>query len=198
MRVREPRPPTPRTGERGMTLAELLVALTLLGMLSVMMMGGLRFGARAWERTEESSGHMNAVVRTHAFLRARLSETTRPDAVTGEADRLTFSALWLTALGAANLYEFELFHRDGEALVLAWRPMPDEDAAPEELSGERTLLEGVTGLEIAYFGQPPGYPAADWLDRWEPDWPAPLLVRIEAELAHPRRDWPTLTVGLPG
>lgn len=183
--------------EKGMTLAELLVALTLLGMLSVMMMGGLRFGARSWERTEESSRHVNATVRVHAFLRGRLSETSRPDDVTGETDNLAFSALWMAALGGAGFYEFELTRRD-EALVLAWRPVADENADSDDLSGERTLLEGVTGLEIAYFGQPPGYPAAEWLDRWEPGWGAPRLIRIEAELADPRRDWPTLTVGLPG
>lgn len=190
-----------RPAEKGMTLAELLVALTLLGMLSLMMMGGLRFGVRAWERTEESSAHVNATVRTHAFLRARLAETSRPDAVTGDADSLTFSALWMAALGGAGFYEFELTRRD-EALVLAWRPVPDDDAAAErvddDLSGERTLLEGVRGLEIAYFGQPPGYPAGEWLGRWEPGWAAPRLIRIEADLADPRQDWPTLTVGLPG
>lgn len=198
MRVREPRPLTPRPGERGMTLAELLVALTLLGMLSVMMMGGLRFGARAWERTQLSSEQVNATVRTHAFLRARLTETARPDSISGEAGRLAFSALWMAALGGAGLYDFELRHRRDEGLILTWRPADSEGPAAQELTGERVLLEDASRLEIAWFGQPPGYPAAEWLDRWEPDWPAPLLVRIEADFANPRRDWPTLTVGLPG
>jgi len=188
-----------------MTLAELLVALTLLGMLSVMMMGGLRFGARAWERTEEASAEINAIVRTHAFLRARLSGTARPGSVNGEADRLSFTALWMTALGGGGFYEFELTRRD-EALVLAWRPAPDADesdavtpgGAADELSGERVLLDGVSGLEVAFHGQPPGHPAPEWTDRWEPGWPSPQLVRIRAAFTDPRVSWPTLTVGLPG
>lgn len=190
----------PHRRERGMTLAELLVALTLLGMLSVMMMGGLRFGARAWERTQESSDRINAAVRSHAFLRARLSETARPEAVSGEPGRLAFSALWLTALGGAGFYEFELTRRD-DALVLAWRPALEEPGSgdvSDELSGERVLLDGVTGFEVSWFGQPPGYPEAEWMDRWEPGWVAPRLIRVEAALADPRRSWPTLTVGLPG
>lgn len=186
-----------------MTLAELLVALTLLGMLSVMMMGGLSFGARAWERTEEASGQINAIVRTHAFLRARLSEAT---AVAGETDRLGFTALWMTALGGGGFYEFALSRRDDDALVLAWRPASGDGAnaagvggeSPDGLSGERVLLDGVTGLRVAWFGQPPGHPTAEWMERWEIDWTAPRLVRIEATLADPRRAWPTLTVGLPG
>lgn len=192
--------PRPRRRERGMTLAELLVALTLLGMLSLMMMGGLRFGTRVWERTQESSDRINATVRSHAFLRARLSETARPEAVIGEPGRLAFTALWLTALGGAGFYEFELTHRD-EAIVLAWRPAAGEEGTgdvPDELSGERVLLDGVTRLEVAWFGQPPGNPEAEWLDRWETDWAAPRLIRIEADLADPRQSWPTLTVGLPG
>jgi general secretion pathway protein J len=180
-----------------MTLAELLVALTLLGMLSVMMMGGLSFGGRAWERTEEASEQVNAVVRSHAFLRARLTEGVRPGSLTGEAGRLTFASLWMGALGAGGFYEFELTRRD-EALVLAWRPAPGEDGEdvepPEELTGERVLIEGVTGLAVAFFGQPPGRPAAEWVDRWEEGWVTPRLIRVEAERADPRGIWPVLTV----
>ena len=191
-----------RAHERGMTLAELLVALTLLGMLSVMMMGGLRFGGRAWESTEEASEQVNAVVRSHAFLRTRLTENLSPGSLTGEAERLTFSALWMGALGAGGFYEFELTRRD-DALVLAWRPAPDEEGEdagepPEELTGERVLLEGVTDLRIAFFGQPAGFPAAEWMERWEEGWTTPRLVRVEADLADPRHGWPVLTVELPG
>lgn len=191
----------PRSAERGMTLAELLVALTLLGMLSVLMIGGLRFGARAWERTGDASEQTNAVVRTHAFLRARLGEGVRADSVTGDAGSLTFTSLWMGALGAGGYYRFELSRRGG-SLVLAWRPAPHEDAPasepPEALSGERVLLEGVADLKIAYFGQPPGYPESEWVDRWEDGWITPRLVRIDAGLADGRPGWPTLTVELPG
>ena len=185
-----------------MTLAELLVALTLLGMLSVMMMGGLRFGARAWERTEEASAQTNAVVRTHAFLRARFAGAVRAGSVTGESDRLSFTALWMTALGGGGFYAFELTLRDEDALVLAWRPAPGEEdegeAPPEELTGERVLLEGATRLRVAWFGQPPGYAAPEWMDRWDAEWGAPELIRVDVDRADPRHGWPTLTVGLPG
>ena len=36
-------------GAAGFTLVELLVAMTLLGFLTVLLFGGLRFGTRAWE-----------------------------------------------------------------------------------------------------------------------------------------------------
>jgi general secretion pathway protein J len=192
-----------RPGERGMTLAELLVAMTLLGMLSLMMLGGLRFGARSWERAQESSTTLNATVGLQGFLRARLSETARPDSVAGEADRLTFTGLWMTSLGGGGLYEFELSHRDGEELVLSWRPAPvGEDAAPgpdvAALAGERVVLDGISKLEIVYFGQPRGYREPEWFDRWDSETGAPLLVQIGAVFSDPRQNWPILTVGLPG
>ena len=40
----------PHDGEAGFTLLELLISMTLLGLLMLVVLGGLRFGARAWER----------------------------------------------------------------------------------------------------------------------------------------------------
>jgi general secretion pathway protein J len=192
-----------RRRDSGMTLAELLVAMTLLALLSLMMLGGLRFGSRSWERTQESSEALNGMVGVQSFLRARLSETARPETVSGAADRLSFVALWMTSLGGAGLYEFELSRGDDDALVLSWRPAPageDPSLRTEDpaLSGERVVLEGVEKLEIAYFGQPRGYREPEWFDEWQADQGAPQLVRIGAELYDPRQHWPVLIVGLPG
>ena len=41
----------------GFTLVELLVATTLLALLSVVLFGGLRFGARAWEVVTMTEGN---------------------------------------------------------------------------------------------------------------------------------------------
>jgi len=189
-----------------MTLAELLVAMTLLGLLSLMMLGGLRFGVRSWERTQESSRAINAMVGTQDFLRKHLAETVRPESVWGAADRLTFTGLWMTSLGGAGLYAFTLSHRDDDAMVLSWQPAASEgDAAPATdnaadntaLTGERVMLEGVKRLKIAYFGQPRGYREPEWFDNWPADKGGPLMVRIEAELEDPRQSWPALIVGLP-
>jgi len=192
-----------------MTLAELLVAMTLLGLLSLMMLGGIRFGARSWERTQESSDALNTMVGLQSFLRTHLGETARPNGVHGDAEHLTFTAVWMTALGGGGLYEFELSRQrgeeaaDGGKLALSWRPAPGGDEANQlrdvaALTGERVMLEGIDALAIAYYGQPRGSADPEWFTEWAPEMGAPFLVRIEAELADPRQHWPPLIVGLPG
>ena len=41
-----------RAAERGFTLLELLVAITLLGLLMAALFGGLRLGTRVWETAD--------------------------------------------------------------------------------------------------------------------------------------------------
>ena len=182
-----------------MTLVELLVALTLLGLLSVMMMGGLGFGVRAWERTEAHSDRLNAVTRLHGFLRERLSATPRPQSVHGDAGSLAFSALWPAAIGGTGFYDFALVPDGDGALVLSWTPAVGEEDPPPDpaLSGARTLLPETTGFAVAYFGWTTGEPEPRWHDRWETGAEPPLLVRLD--IAVPGTGaLPPLSVELPG
>jgi general secretion pathway protein J len=182
------------SGQRGFTLIELLVALTLLGMVSLMILGGLRFGSRTWERTIESSENLNAVVATQRFLRARLSEAS--GAVGGAHDRIWFESVWLSSLGAGGVYRFELTLTEEDALLLSWRPADEEEEPREELVGDRELLTGVEAFEVGYFGAPDGEEEAAWSDVWEIEDRPPLLVRIELRLQDARRTWPPLIVAL--
>ena len=185
--------------ERGMTLVELLVALTLLGLLSVMMMGGLSFGVRSWERTEAHSDRLNAIVRLHGFLRERLSATPRPESVHGDAETLAFAALWPAAIGGTGFYDFTLAPDEEGALVLSWTPvLGEEDAPPDEaLVGSRTLLPGTTGFAVSYFGAAAEETEPRWHDSWEPGDTPPALVRVDIAVAG-TGDLPPLSVGLPG
>lgn len=188
-----------RRRERGMTLVELLVALTLLGMLSVMMVGGLSFGVQSWERTEAHSDRLNAVVRLHAFLRDRLSETARPGSVHGDSERLAFSALWPTAIGGTGFFDFTLARAADGPLVLAWSPAAGEGDPPpdEDLAGERAILPQPTRFAVSYFGRTVDEAEPRWHERWEPGADPPSLVRIDLAVAG-TGDLPPLSVGLPG
>lgn len=180
--------------EHGFTLIELLVALSLLGMVSLMIIGGIRFGSRTWERTVSSSENLNAVVATQRFLRARLSEAVGQ--VGGGGDSLFFESVWLSSLGAGGLYRFELGLTENGALLLSWRPADIEEEPPVELVGERELLTGVVALEIGYFGAPEGEEAPVWTDAWEVEDRRPRLVSVVLRFEDARRSWPPLIVAL--
>ncbi len=68
--ARGPRHPV----DQGFTLLELLVAITLLGLLMAALFGGLRLGARVWETGETRLDASARVQIVQDFLRQRLAE----------------------------------------------------------------------------------------------------------------------------
>lgn len=199
----------------GFTLVELLVAITLLGMLMAALFGGLRLGARVWETADE---RLDASMRTQVvqdFIRQRLAEmlpleTIPPElaaearsepAFIGTTAAMRFASPLPEHLGA-GVYLMELALAEGGAvdgtgsLVLRWRPFEADGQALEEVAPEeRVLLENVQALELAYFGtidpaQPPG-----WWQGWEGQAHLPRLISVR--LLFPERDpraWPELIV----
>ena len=58
----------------GFTLVELLVAITLLGLIAVALSGALRFGARVWDVGTERGAQSSRVEAAQNFLRRRIAE----------------------------------------------------------------------------------------------------------------------------
>src|SRR5271154_905764 len=61
-----------RNSQAGFTLLELLVSLTLLGFLFVLLFGGLRFGTRAWERSDSTSDSTRDVLLAQSIVRREI------------------------------------------------------------------------------------------------------------------------------
>ncbi len=74
-------------GQRGFTLLELLVAVSVFALLSVMMYGGLSFGVRAWERVGEADTRQSDVQLVQNLLRRAFAEV-QPVEVGGPRRRL--------------------------------------------------------------------------------------------------------------
>ncbi len=200
----------------GFTLIELLVALMLLGLVSVVLLGGLRVGTRAWEAGETRAGRLAQVQAVQALLRRRLVQAVLPGAegrksgfsaehaaFVGTVDTLRFVALVPSRIGIGGFYLFELSVADeGDAprLELAWRLFrPDEpegfDQPEPGLGGSRVLIEGIERAAFGYFGVEDVGQEAEWLDRWDEEAGLPALVAIE--VAFPNgdpRSWPDLVV----
>jgi general secretion pathway protein J len=196
----------------GFTLLELLVAITLLGVLMAALFGALRLGARVWE---SSDAKLDAGARVHVvqdFLRRQLSQTMPfveaiegPRAsdgllFIGEQDRLRFVSLLPEHLGAgASLMELGLskpaqLGAPGN-LVFRWRPLGQtSEAGTTPPTEERILIEGVERLEIAYFGGSLVDQELGWWRQWQQQ-SLPTLIRLRVDFAEgDGRPWPELLV----
>jgi general secretion pathway protein J len=189
--------------EGGFTLVELLVSLTLLGMLSLVLLGGLHFGRSVWQASETKTA---AVDRIRAFQAAFASELQRayPEIdetnasegskvkFDGEKDHLTFltpsptnsgilvktklqQQLSGVGLHLVELRQAELARAGGESLVDAHLPV-------------------ITSVRLSYFGSVKDNEAPDWHESWSSQGKLPDLVRMQVIFADHRFSWPDLVV----
>ena len=204
-----------RRPDRGFTLVELLVAMTLIGLMFVALFGGLRFGARVWEAGVERSAEFAEVEVTQALLRRQLDqllplpgleEQDQEITFQGEQERLVFTAPAPTQFGLGGVYYFDLFAEradPGRRLVLRWqlyRPDRDEPFNDEE-SDQRTLLENVESVEFSYYGDPEQFEigerldAGEWRERWVGAALPPQLIAVRVSFPdNDRRYWPELII----
>jgi general secretion pathway protein J len=193
----------------GFTLVELLVALTLTGLIFVALFGGLRFGTRTWETGIARSEVSAQVEIAHALLRRLLAEAIliagdrRGEfSFEGEAEQIRFTAPGPRQVGLGGVYLFELFtepSQEKQRLVLRWRvyrkDLDVERPPDDEARKRRVLLDGIESLRLAYFGDPESEEDPQWLEGWSGHEVLPKLVSVKLELpADDARRWPELIV----
>jgi len=205
---------TANPNQRGFTLLELLIAMTLLGFIVVMMAGALQLGTRALDAGDERVESANRIRLVQSFIRRQLSQA-RPlqwEQATGEQfvafegnpHAMRFAAppparhLW----GGLQIIGLEAEQGDaGERLILTSRMYVQQAGESQETEqGERVvLLDNMDELEFAYLGsQGPDEPLV-WQDHWQRAYGFPKLVRLRAKMRDARGGgWPELVVALHG
>jgi general secretion pathway protein J len=204
-------PSSPRA-TAGFTLVELLLGLSLMGLLAVMLFGGFRFGLRAWEvggmrieRQSEAELVQNLLQRQlgEAYSLADPNPQTAAAAIAtfqGTQDSLSFVAPLPTQAGVGGLYRFGLgiVTNGGERrLVLAWQVFrPDRPPRPTvDDNSKSVLLHGIEGIDLAYFGRRQAGAAAQWQSDWDDRHGLPELIRLRVTFpGGDSRAWPDLFV----
>jgi general secretion pathway protein J len=194
----------------GFTLIELIIALSLLALMSAVMFGSLSMAGRAWDGGEAKVGEVSAMRQTQEFLREHLSAeypmrlrkvVEMPLLFAGERDEMRYTAALPPRVVDGGVYYFRLaLARSGDkSQLILERLIPDAAALqePEFRDAERSVLaDGIAELRLSYFGRDPDAADTDvptWRDRWGDRQRLPLLVRIEVK---PEKGamWPVLVV----
>ena len=204
--------PPDTAAQRGFTLLELLVAISVFGLLSVMMYGGLNFGVRAWERAGQADTRQSDVQLVQNLLRRAFAEVQPVEvggprrrlrlAFQGDRDAVVFVGPMPAHVGPGGQYLIGLEVEGAgaeKALTLRWEVFREErpDLEFTEEAEREVLLLGVQDLRLRYFGAEDAALSPQWRLEWRDDEALPRLIRAEVEFAPgDRRLWPELIVAL--
>jgi len=192
--------------DAGLSLIEVLVAMSLLALIGVMVSGAVGFGSAAWQGASRQGGLVAEQRVVQTFLRRQIATARAVRVRTGARQppvlfEGTERTLRMIAPIQANLAP-PGDHLIGLALdrdgVLGLRMVP-AGAAPPRLTDAaevEPLADGVADVTLHYFG-----PDVEGTPRWQPRWQSrarlPDLVEIRLTWTDPGRPaWPPLVIAL--
>jgi len=209
MGSRERRPCGPIPAAQGFTLLELIIAITLAGLIMILAFGALRLATRSWTTVESVGSTVDELLLVQGFLRRQLtqarrvnpsSETDQNTTLKGSASRMNFIApMPGQRLGVWGLYQFTLqFVRvdSGTNLRLNyWLNLPPTAAGFTVWEDQtRTLVKDLEAGKFSYYGKLEPDEPATWHDEWGTDASLPQLVRIRLYSNDRQTQWPELII----
>ena len=154
----------------GFTLLELLIALAIFGLLSVMSYGGLRSVMDQQAATEAAADRLGELQKIYLLLQRDLEQAV-PRAIRGEygdvlpalegSEVLQFTrGGWSNPLGRprSDLQRVGYAFEDEELVRYTWQVL---DRAQDTLPDRRPLTSAIRDMSIRYLP-----PNGEWLDNW--------------------------------
>jgi general secretion pathway protein J len=191
--------------DAGFTLVELLAAIGLLSFVSVILLGSLQFGLKAWERGTVHADRVDHIALVQNFLR-RAIEDAYPLFPVGATPRGhvefegTATSLWLLsttshALSSGGRSRLSLtVGRGSQGLDLIVVATPELSQDQGE-GTKKMLLRGIQSAELSYFATARAGHQAVWRDRWTGEARLPQLIRLRVSFPPgDARAWPELVV----
>ncbi len=174
--------------QEGFSLIEVLVALALVSLLSVLALNSLEFGIEAWRRSSGNASELDDRIHAEGFLRQVLTQAS-PRFVTrvgatgyvdfeGRATSLRLIAEPPQSLAGSGplIVSLEVEASDSHRkLLISSRPELAKGQTPASMS-RRVLLQDIGQAEFAYFGSKGS--SAGWHREWIRETHLPELIRM--------------------
>lgn len=198
----------PRRSNAGFTLIEVLIAMTLLGIMVVLLFSSMRICAESWQKGEDKIAQVNDIAVVYQFFQHHLT-TARPlwDDFTDKGSR-TFSfqgkheeIQFVSSFPASakktglQLFSIKLVKdNEGQYIQVAITPFFPSAEGEEWRNEEVVLLNHVSNFSLSYFGSDDVQGEGYWQDVWQQE-SQPRLVKVKIE----REDgsyWPEMIFDL--
>lgn len=197
---------------QGFTLIEVLIGITLLGVMVTLLFASLRIAAESWHAGEDKIATVNEKAVVYQFFKRHLS-TIRPlpllyDEENQDADsgQMAFQGFpqrlrFVAALPAASMrkglqvFTIEIDPRQSTTLQVALKPYQPTDDESAQIDPPVILLKQVERFALAYFGKREDEDQATWHEEWVGAETLPSLIKVVIELKD-QSYWPQMVFPL--
>lgn len=196
--------------QRAFTLVEVLIGMSLLGVMMVLLFGSLRICVQNWDIGESKIAAVSqkAVIRnffvTHLQNLLPLQNDfgeVKQFSFQGDKHKLQFVSSMPASAGRLGIQLFTVFadsrSREGKNLQVSMQPFFPVDDNQGWKTENVVILKDVKAITFDYFGldeTQPAQPAA-WYESWLEKNKTPMLVRIVVEMQN-GDVWPEIIVEL--
>lgn len=194
---------------RGFTLLELLIGLSLLGLLLAVLFGGFRLASDSWDRVESRGREIANEQLGRAFVRRMVTQLQplkwarspeKPLAFFGQANLLHGIAPLSGLTGGLRVVQLAVEPATGVdgpfMLVVRQLPLNHDEERFDTGVGEakaHIVLGGLAAAEFSYFGADKPDEPPSWRDTWANPGKLPRLIRLSTRMAN-QHPWPDLVV----
>ena len=177
--------PSSLFGKKGFTLLELLISVTLIGIMVFILAAVLRLGYRSVEAGEKKMDYLERLRSSlhliEAQVQSQLPLTYQENGekrlyFQGKATRLEFSAPFSIWEGEKGLVVVSYRVEEGAGGKKSLRAV--ENRIGQEETREITLLDSCERLDFEYFYQSPTDETGQWLEEWTETSLLPKKIRL--------------------
>ncbi|UWP96192.1 hypothetical protein K3X48_04170 [Aliiroseovarius crassostreae] len=163
-----------RNKQKGLTQLELLISLTIMGLLAILLANALNFSSKLLSKGRITSGWTEQLLAQDTLR--RLVETIPLDlkgapateVFSGTPERFKF-------VSSSKHYRVSVFHDDQTSILVL------KSRSNDGTSTETTLGSQITNVQMNYFGKRSDQPEPQWHPSWSDPKNFPDLVKLEWE-----------------